>query len=63
MPHEKPENYDDLAWIKTDNGRGKKREAKPESGKGCLVLVWIGAILALAACAGWVVKIWQGALG
>lgn len=52
---------DDLAWIKVDNGRGRKTDSK--GGKGCLVLIWAGAVLLLAACAGWVVNIWRDAVG
>jgi len=62
MPNENgPREDDDLAWIRVDNGRSRKAEART-GGNGCLVLVYIGVALALAACAGWVVNIWQRVL-
>lgn len=41
------------------NSRNDDINSKVEvKGAGCLVLIWIGAILLLLACAGWVVRIW-----
>jgi hypothetical protein len=52
------ENSEVYAKVNT----GKGTEAKVAGGRGCLVVVWAGAVLVLAACAGWVVDIWRGAL-
>jgi hypothetical protein len=58
MP-DKPEEPD-VIYGQFDDGQGQKKEAR--GGQGCLVLLWLAGLLMLAACAGWVVQIWQRVL-
>jgi hypothetical protein len=53
----KESSIDPFFEKKSDDVRVSAR-----GGKGCLVLIWLAAVLALAACAGWVVQIWQRVL-
>jgi hypothetical protein len=37
-------------------------QVSARGGRGCSVLLWLAAVLMLAACAGQVVRIWQQVL-